>query len=254
MPGVSRSVRVASFNIRTSRGLDGVQSWVFRRRRCIRALGSLDADVLLIQELRSGQMRFVERALPGYTFVSAGRVDGRARGERLAIGLRGGPPISPNDVEVRWFSESPSTPSVFEGSRRHRIALSVSAWGARWVCIHLEEAPNPNLSRCIELLVEWFGSRAIIGGDFNCRIDDPALAPLRSAGYRDALAHLAPSGTDCATHHGFTGSTDGSRIDHLFVPRDLSSSGGRIDHDRHGRPASDHWPVSVTVAIPIAEG
>lgn len=210
--------------------------------------------MILLQEVRSGPFRYLSKALPDYAFASAGRTDGAEKGERLAIGVRKSLSDAPG-IRVRWFSENPCIPGRFRGARTNRISIGAELNGLHVVCVHLEEQPNPHLGRCVELILEWFGSDAIVAGDFNCRIDDPALEPFWKAGYKDALAPMAPAGPGSATHHGFSGRGDGTRIDHILVPRGVGVSQSWIDQTQGGALPSDHWAVvamlddrSVTVS------
>lgn len=174
------------------------------------------------------------------------------RGERLAIAVRKSRAGGPYDSSVRWFAPNPNKPGRWKSARVNRIALSVVVEGQRYACVHLDEAPNPNLSRSIEAILEWFGASTIIGGDFNCRIDDPALGALWHEGYRDALRHLPAEGFGCASHHRFSGSRDGSRIDHLLIPRNMTVVSSGIVHSEGPRWPSDHWPVVAAVTVPTA--
>lgn len=240
-------MRVVSFNIRSSRGMKPFRPWRLRRHSVHRTLLRLNPDVLLMQEVRLSQLRHLRRTLSDYTLHAVGRDDGARRGEMLAIAVRRN---GMNDVAVaRWFSDTPERPSRLVGARARRMSLSVVYRGITFVNVHLDEAPNPNLSRCASMLVQWFGGDAVIGGDFNCRIDDPALAPLWAAGLRDALGQVAPSGNVSATHHGFKGSRVGSRIDHVLVPTTIHVSRSFIDQTPGHPLASDHWPVVVDLAV-----
>lgn len=245
-------LKVATFNIRTSRGLDGLHSWRFRKAACSEAIVSLAADVVVLQEVRARQYRWLAEQLSDFVFFGAGRDDGKARGERIVLCLsRRIAPLA-SDFTVRWFSDSPTLPSRYPGARTNRIAVSIRIAGLVIAGLHLEEAPNPNLDRCIGNLIDWFGPNAIIAGDFNCRIDDPALEPLWRIGYRDTLFPMDADGAWSATHHGFTGTTSGTRIDHILSPESCPIHDSGI-HRSYGRQLpSDHWPVVATIDPPGA--
>ena len=243
-------LRIATFNIRTSTGLDGQNSWWFRRKSCEAAIRELDADVVMLQEVRRGQLRFLRRKFSDHEFVAAGRGPRYLRGERLVIAVRTARAGKPHDSAVRWFSPKPERPGRWKGARVNRIVLSAFVDGQQYACLHLDEAPNPNLNRCIDAIIEWFGASTVIGGDFNCRIDDPALESLWRLGYRDALGHLPAEGVGCASHHRFSGSLDGSRIDHLLIPGNVPVVSAEIVRNDGPRLPSDHWPVVATVTAP----
>ncbi|HJR24407.1 MAG TPA: endonuclease/exonuclease/phosphatase family protein, partial [Acidimicrobiales bacterium] len=57
-------LRVATFNVRNGRALDGfVRAWPFRRRAVVAAIASLDADVVGLQEAYRFQLRSLLRGL-----------------------------------------------------------------------------------------------------------------------------------------------------------------------------------------------
>ena len=82
----------------------------------------------------------------------------------------------------------------------------------------------------------------MLAGDLNATIDAPELAPLLATGLRDALPRDA-LGTD----HGFTGRTDGPRIDHVLVDPSWKVAAATVAV-REGRPPSDHWAVVVDLS------
>lgn len=242
-------MRVVSLNIRSSRGVWPCRPWRLRRRSVVNTLRRLRPDVVLLQEVRSDQLRFLQQELPDYRVYFAGRGNGRRRGEMLVIAVLDCVDEAGGAARPRWFSDTPDIPSRLSGARANRMCLSLVYGGVRFVNLHLDESPNPHLGRCTEMLAQWFGHDAVLAGDFNCRIDDPALAPLWNEGLHDALAPCPPAGLDCATHHAFTGSRDGSRIDHVLVPARIRVSTAFIDHTSQYPLASDHWPVVVDLDV-----
>lgn len=248
-------MRILTLNIRTSRGLDPRHRWRSRRGAVLAMLRTLDPDVALLQEVRPAQWEYLARHLTSHHLVHAGRNDGADRGEMLVTAVRRLPGSFRPGHRTRWFSETPERPSSFGSRRPFRICLEVQHDGRTFVNLHLDEAPNRNLAQCARLLARWYPGNAILGGDFNAPPDAPELSPLWAAGYRDALDHLPPDGPGCATHHSFTGRTDGSRIDHILLPRSMTLSRAVIDHrswatNSGERLASDHWPVIAEFEFP----
>ena len=231
-----------TFNIRTARGLDGRNSWWFRRRSTVAAIRAVAPDVAGLQEVRRLQLRYLTAHLPEYEFVSAGRGDGRMRGEHCPILLRR-ERFAVEEWGVRWFSDG----------RRGRIATIVrlaergsdDRLGA--VSTHFDHRSAAARSRSGAALGRWVREEPgpwLVMGDLNATVDDPSVQTMLSAGLRDALAHLGPRGAGLGTAHAWSGGTDGARIDHILVTAELEVVEAYIARDRPGgRLPSDHWPV-----------
>jgi endonuclease/exonuclease/phosphatase family metal-dependent hydrolase len=62
---------------------------------------------------------------------------------------------------------------------------------------------------------------------------------------------LHPSDESNGTFHDFTGDTNGSRIDYIFVTTDVDVTAAEIVHDNtDGRYPSDHFPIKATLTLP----
>jgi endonuclease/exonuclease/phosphatase family metal-dependent hydrolase len=248
------TVRVATFNIRNGLGLDGRHLWWLRRGATLAMIEALDADVVALQEVRPAQLAWLRRRLgPAVDIRAVGR-DGRGRGEHMVLVVRRDR-AAVAGVEARWFTDTPTVPGRHPDARFNRCVLvatvTVEGRSVTVAGTHLDERSDVARRDAIARLAAWFPGTAVLLGDFNCTIDDPALDPLRSAGSVDALGALPPGGPGVATHHGFTGSTDGTRIDHVFLPAGSRVVDAAIVHERPPGPLpSDHWPVVATVELP----
>lgn len=245
-------VRVATFNIRNGRALDGRHAWPFRRRRAAAAIDELGADVVGLQEVYRFQERSLLRRLPRYRSLGAGRTDGR-RGERNPI-LYDPDAVTPVTWETRWYGADDGRPGTrLPGARFPRIAtLAVLATpsGAAFqvACTHLDARSADRRRRSLEQLAGWLDPALprVVLGDLNAEPGDHELAPLVAAGLRDAL----PAGAG-GTNHDFSGRLDGRRIDHVFVSGAVEVAAARVAHPRPGgRLPSDHWPVVAELRLP----
>ena len=242
---------LATYNLRNSRGMDGRHLWPLRRRSTLRTIRSLAADVVCLQEVRRGQLVWLRRRLRGHDWIAVGRDDGRRRGEHLAIAVRRGA-AGVLGHEARWFTNTPLEPGRHPEAHFNRFALAVSLLHDNRTIVvvttHLDEKSGSARADALSRLIAWYPRGAVIAGDLNCTIDDPALGELFAAGWTDALAHLPPGGPGVGTHHYFTGTTDETRIDHILAAPGIEVGDGRIVHERpRGRLASDHWPVVCRV-------
>ncbi|HET9444095.1 MAG TPA: endonuclease/exonuclease/phosphatase family protein [Acidimicrobiales bacterium] len=246
------TLRVATFNIRNGRALDGWNSWPFRRRAVADTIANLDADLLGLQEVFAFQLRWLRGRLPGYLDVGAGR--GVRGGERCPVLFRAGR-ARLLDHRTRWFGEEPDHPgSRLPGARFPRIAtvcrLELVPGGRhlQLACTHLDERAERRRIRSAEQLAGWLDPDLprIVVGDLNAEPGSPVLAELESAGLRPALPADAPGGTS----HRFSGSREGRRIDHVLVSGHFEVVAASVAHAVVGeRLPSDHWPVVAELRL-----
>lgn len=244
-------VRVATFNVRTSRGADGWNSWWLRRKACVAAIRRLGADVLGLQEVRPDQVRYLRRALPGFAFAGRGR-DADGGGEHALVLVAGGWEVE--SAETRWLSPTPDVPgSVGWDAGLTRVATLVRLRrGDRVLGVantHFDSRGPIARERSAERLTSWLAAEPdrpwLVLGDLNARPDSPPLRWLATAGFTDPL----PPGAG-GTEHAFTGATDRTRIDYVLAGPGIRVLDARIDHFRpHGRLPSDHWPVVADVEV-----
>lgn len=226
----------------------------WRRREATREELDDPADLIGLQEVQGPHRRLFGQ-LADRTAAVAGRRRGH-RGEAAALLWRPAR-FAAEAQRTFWYSDRPTVPgSRGWGNRAPRMALLVDLVdlgdraGGRRISVavtHFDDRSGPSRVRSAHALAGWTQEPParpwIVLGDLNDTIDSPTLAPLLSAGFVDALAHVPSSGSGAATSHGFSGSEDGRRIDHVFV-RGFDVLEGAIDHRRpRGRLASDHWPV-----------
>ena len=244
-------LRVATFNIRNGRALDGlVRSWPFRRRAVVAAIAALDADVVGLQEVYRFQLRSLLRGLPRCASVGEGR-SVRRRGEHVPLLVDRGR-VRVVEQTTRWFGDEPDRPGTrLPGARFPRIAtlavLEVGGTRLQVVGTHLDARSPQHRARSVEQLVSWLDPTVprVVLGDLNAGPDAPELRPLLDAGLREALP--ADAG---GTNHDFTGRTDGARLDHVLVSPEVEVLAAEIAHPgRGGRLPSDHWPVVADLRV-----
>ena len=257
-PGPHAVLRVASFNVRTLFGPDGLNCWPLRAGACAAAIAGLEADVVGLQEVRLLQERGLARRLPGYAGAGAGRDDGCGRGERCTVAYRPSR-LTLEAWTVRWFSDTPGTPGSRSWGNPVTRIVTLCRFTDRMTGdrlgvanAHWDGASAASRLRSAEALMAWLDPSVpwLVVGDLNATAADPAVARLLAGGLRDPLAHLGERGPQAATHHAWDGSTDGTRIDFVLVDRRWDVLRARIDHTRPGgRLPSDHWPVVADVAL-----
>jgi endonuclease/exonuclease/phosphatase family metal-dependent hydrolase len=245
-------IRVCSFNLRNGLAFDGCNSWPCRRRATLAVLAGIDADVAGLQEAFGFQAHYLARHLPDVGVSGDGR-SARRRGERCCV-LHREATLELVSADTRWFGEHHHHPGTrLPGASFPRVAtiveLAIRATGQRFrfVNTHLDEHRDDNRVRAAEQLVEWLGDGpAVLAGDLNATPTSEAVRTLEAAGLRQALPPDAGG-----TNHGFTGRTDGRRIDHILVSGHWEVADGRVVTERPGgRLPSDHWPVVADLRLP----
>lgn len=247
-----QTLRVASFNIRNGRALDGLSSWPWRRRSTAAAVRALRADVVGLQEVYRCQLRYLTRQVPGYEVAGEGRRGGTG-GEWCPLWVdRAGWTVV--ESWTRWFADDPDRRGARlpqAGFPRIATMAVVEGRGRRFgvANVHLDEKVAANRLRSVALLLGWLAEVElpwVVVGDFNEGPSAPSVAAMEAAGFRSALAPDAPG-----TAHDFTGRTDVARLDHVLVGPGWSVSGAGVwTGPVEGRLPSDHWPVWADVAPP----
>ncbi len=243
-------LRVASFNIRNGRALDGRDAWPFRRNVTAAAVAGLGADIVGLQEAYRCQVRHVVRHLDGVEAIGCGR--DRRGGETTSL-LLSRRRVEALEHRTRWYGDEPDRPGHrLPGARHARIATI--AWleidGATRVQIantHLDSVSGERRARSVAQLVGWLDPTVpgIVLGDLNAGPDAPELRPLLDAGFRHALPADA-----VGTVHQWTGRTDGPRIDHILVRGPIAVIAAEVVLPRpDGRLPSDHWPVVADLRV-----
>lgn len=272
-----QELKVMSFNIRVRTVLDTFgHSWNSRREMLVQTIRGFDPDILGTQEALADQSDYLRSQLPEYSFVGAGRDDGKRGGEMCGVYFK-----STKFTQIAsghfWLS---STPDVV-GSK---------SWGSAftrmvtWVKLQPKEG---SAALCVfDTHFDVFGSRArlesakllrqrmqsiaagmpcIITGDFN---DSPGSAPYQTllasangTALTDAFraANPTPKSSTEGTRHDYKGNSDGPRIDWILSTPGITPVSAKVIHtNQNGKFPSDHFPVAATfklstpAAMPVA--
>lgn len=256
-------VRLMSFNVRYDTAKDGWDNWSHRRRLVADTIGYHAPDVVGIQEAMHHQLRELETLLEGYDWLGDARDTVCAGGEHTAIGYRR-ERFDVDATETFWLSGTPDERGSVGWDASHpRVAtwarLRESASDDQLVVMntHLdhrgERARREGIGLVLERLSGLAGEdAAVLCGDFNCAVGDPAHE--RADGYELADGRrLRDSRTLSPGRHGPTTTrTDfhdllpGMGIDHVFLGGETDVRGWTAATDRDDdHYASDHLPVVV---------
>jgi endonuclease/exonuclease/phosphatase family metal-dependent hydrolase len=264
-PGV---VGVMTFNIRNGSAADGVNSWDLRKDLVFDVLAYHGPDVIGLQEAMDFQIQDIKRALPQYAIVRAGRDDGRRAGEASPVLYRRDR-FTLADSGTFWFSNMPWRPgSKHWGNDLPRICtwvrLTETATGKSFYVynLHLDHASQASREYSVHLLLKEVAARkpaapAVVMGDFNMDIDNPAMTPLGQIGADllndpmvDVWSYLHPDQPSVTTFQAFGAEPQGPCLDHILISESVEIIEAAVDaRSFGGRYPSDHFPVIATVKI-----
>lgn len=262
-------LRVMTFNIRNGRANDGANSWEYRRPLVYGVIRDSDPDIVGVQEAFDFQLADLAENLPAYAQVGEGR-DGGTRGEHSSILYRRDR-FDLAESGTFWLSDTPDVVSRSWGNRYHRVCtwarLIDRATGRGFYVFntHLDhQSQNARFNSAV-LIAQRIAGRehdepVVLTGDFNAGEDNPVVRYLKGQTIDGASSPLALLDTFRAVHPdrenvatgngGYTGETDGAKIDHIFVLPGSEIIEAAIDQQpRDGRYPSDHYPVTATVRL-----
>lgn len=260
----THDLRVMTFNLRVRIWLDGPNIWDRRRDLVVERVRAFDPDLLGTQEGLDSMVTFLREQLDDYTFLGAGRSDGKRRGEMSAVFFKTAR-FEMLDRGHFWLSNTPEKPG---GRGWGAIFPRMVTWvklrprdgGAPfcWFNTHFEAFSGRVRRQSARLLRERMNEIAgamptVVTGDFNTGPD--------SAPYRTLLAAQSPPASSLhdvfraahpvatreeGTAHFFTGWRGGSRMDWILASAHFQTIDADIDRTRgpRGYP-SDHFPVTA---------
>lgn len=269
LPETECVVTAMTFNVRVDTFLDVFNSWKGRRQIAIDTIVANDPDVIGLQEAIWRQVCDIQKGLPDYACYTAGRSNGKQRGEACSIFYRKGR-FGLLDSGTFWFSKTPSKPgSKHWGNIPPRICswvhLSDNRSGRAFYIynLHLDNLSQKSRRKSVELLAERIANRKtddefIVMGDFNMKIDNPAMRYIQKIGVEtpypkmvdawESLAGENMKGT--GTRHGFSGGVNGPKIDHIPISENSRALEVKIDrNNRNGKYPSDHFPVIAKIQL-----
>ncbi|MFG1672788.1 endonuclease/exonuclease/phosphatase family protein [Micromonospora sp. NPDC049282] len=234
--GTPPAVRVTAYNIRMGFGLDG----------------RLDLDAVA-RQLRGSDVVLLSEVDRGW-WLNGGHDTLALLAGRLRMPYVFAPAADPlwgDAVLSRFPARSGRTrPLAAHGAPTGAQALGVTLdLGGRELAVvatHLQPPPGRDpVEQAREVAAFAAGYAAgrplLLGGDLNTEPDDPAFAEFTRAGLVDALAAARPLRTSPADDPR-------TQIDHVFVSPGLVATEARAPRTE----ASDHLPVTLTVALPGA--
>ncbi len=257
-------VRVMSFNIRNSHAND----WEARKGLVYEVIGDYAPDVLGLQEANSFQLEDLSNEFPQYGKVGEGSMGG-SKGQHSAI-LFLEERFKLTDSGSFWLSENPTQPSKSWRSAHHRICTWVELLGRktdRTLYIyntHMDDGSREARENGSRMIMEHIQGKVqaapfVFMGDFNAREDSEALKIIKgnsearqNPGIKmvDSFRVLYPDRENVGTYNGFTGQSDGPKIDYIMIKPNMKVREASIlQTNLEGRYPSDHFPVTAQLGF-----
>jgi len=265
----SSGLRVMSFNIRNSFARDGENHWEGRKDLVYSVIRDYAPDVLGLQEANSFQLEELSHEFPEYGKVGEGSMGG-AKGQYSAI-LFWKEQFKLSDSGSFWLSETPTAPSKSWGSAHHRICTWVELLdreSQQTIYVyntHMDDGSKKAREEGARMIMDHIQKKAelspsVFMGDFNAPEDSEALKIIKSNSESDqklgiqmvdSFRVLYPQRKKVGTYNGFTGQSDGPKIDYIMVrPSMKVIEASILQTNQKGRYPSDHYPVTAQVSLP----
>lgn len=261
-------IKAMTFNIRTNTVVDVINSWAKRKDLVVDIIASDAPDVMGLQEVRNSQLKHIQKSFPQYDKYSAGRDNGKKKGEACPIFFRKDR-FAMLDSGTFWFSSTPDKP----GSKRFgNLFPRICSWvhlidknggsGFYVYNLHLDSTSQSSREKSVEQLAAHIAKRAtkepfIVMGDFNMEINNPAMAYLQNNENRtpypkmkDVWLSVNYGQSKAGTHHKFSGKSECPKIDHMPISENAKVLEVIIDQrSRNGKYPSDHFPVIAKIKL-----
>ncbi len=261
----SSDLRVMSFNIRNSHARD----WEARKGLVYEVIRDYAPDVLGLQEANSFHLKELSNEFPEYGQVGEGSMGG-SKGQHSAI-LFLEERFKLTDSGSFWLSKTPTQPSKSWRSAHHRICT----WAELLVRetdrtlyiynTHMDDGSRDARENGTRMIMEHIQGEVqttpfVFMGDFNAPEDSEVLKIIKGNSEArqnlriqmvDSFRVLYPDRENVGTYNGFTGQSDGSKIDYIMVrPSMKVIEASILQTSREGRYPSDHFPVTAQVSLP----
>ena len=256
-------IKAMTFNIRVTNPFDIGNPWSKRKKLVVDRLASHGADVIGLQEVLNSQLKYIKKSLPGYSTYSAGRSNGKTKGEACPILYRTDR-FTMLDSGTFWFSKTPDKPSTRFGNFCPRICSWVqlqdknTGTGLYIYNLHLDNLSQSSRGKSVRQLAKHIAARKtsepfIVMGDFNMTLENPAMRYLQQIPdlqMTDAWLSVNSGKSNIGTRHNFSGKTNGPKIDHIPISKNVQALEVDIDQtDVNGKYPSDHYPVIAKILL-----
>lgn len=253
-----RDLKVATFNLRMDTPKDGDNAWSHRKEIVKGLIRFHDLDLIGTQEGFQHQLADILE-LNNYTYVGAGRDDGKDAGEHSAI-IYKKDRLELLDNGDFWFSETPEVPGKgWDATCCNRICswakFKDTESGKEFFIFNSHFDHEGKIARknssllLLEKITQIAGESLVFAtGDFNATPNDEPIQTIYDTGkLKDAylVSQEPPYGSE-GTFNGYKSGNPTSRIDYIWVTPGITvKKYGVLTDKPYGHFASDHFPVII---------
>jgi len=261
----AQNLNIATYNLRYDNEGDAKENpWTKRYPHIVDIIKKNNLDVFGTQEGLFHQLADLMRALPAYEYSGLGRNGGR-EGEHSSIWYKRDKFTLLKSGNF-WLSQTPDVVSKGWDAKYERIC----SWAAfadketgftfYFFNTHFDHKGVQARKNSIDLIfqqIEKIAGKApaILSGDFNMHVKDPAYAEFAKYTNKFKSAHdiaIDLQDGNTGTFNGFDTShhTD-ERIDHIFVSEDFKVNSYRLVKEQYDgiKYPSDHFPIVLNIEI-----
>ncbi|MFW6100800.1 MAG: endonuclease/exonuclease/phosphatase family protein [Bacteroidota bacterium] len=258
---MGQTVKLITYNIRYDNPNATENAWDKRKDIINSQITFYEPGVFGIQEGLDHQVKFLDSQLESYSYVGAGRDDGKTEGEYSAVYYNHNI-FTELDHGTFWLSETPEEPSVGWDAAMERICTWVllehegSGKKLRVFNTHFDhkgEKARANSARLILRKMDEIskpGETIVLMGDLNALPDQEPIEVIAEE-LKDArvVSQTPPFGPE-GTYNGFNYTEPAKRrIDYIFVKDTEVLKYGVLNDPVNLHFPSDHFPVYAEIRL-----
>lgn len=257
--GYSQNLKVATYNIRYNNPSDSGNLWQDRKDKVAQLIKYHDFEIMGIQEALNNQINDLDSLLSDYSWVGAGRDDGKQKGEYAAIfykkdrfeclknGIFWLSGTDLNTPNKGWDAVLPRicTWAIFKDKKNNKQFILMNTHFDHVGKIARVESAKLIIAKAHEFAKDL---PLILTGDFNVDENSNSYATLAHSGFIEDTYEKSPIKYDPNSTFNNWGRSirKKGRIDHIFVSKELKVKRHGILTDTYmGKFPSDHFPVLV---------
>lgn len=258
-----QEVKVMSYNIRLDVASDGENRWDARKDKVAGLMNYYEADFIGGQEVQHHQLQYLSSELKNYSFIGAGRDDGKEGGEYSCIFYKKDK-FNVLQQSTFWLSETPEVPSKGWDAAYPRVCTyglfkNKKTKQKFWVFnTHLDHVGKTARLEGVKLIlrkikeVNTKNYPVVLTGDFNSHPEDaPIQAATAQLKNSRSISAMVFGPIDTWNGFKFKEKLDGC-IDYVFVndhPKLTVTKFATLTDSYDLKYPSDHLPVLATIAF-----